>query len=244
MIFDQDESFEIQEQTSTELVHCIYSPSKLSIINMQQSCSSCLARRTWAVKGMRSYGVVPKPPPKTESTETIARRSPRARFGLSDPSASKERVDQRPHSDDRRMSGETARKEAAGQSSRVAGTRGARRSRLAGFLDEDGTSAPVKIREYPPKTSYGTTTSEASRKDESTRKHGLHASSSKPDNSVNVRRSLYPPSRSSTMEAVKTRQPTREPLYPSSQFSYSEEPSFSRRKVSSPMIYSIAILMT
>ena len=226
------EDFGNQEQTSTELVHCICTSTYFGITNMQQPCSSCLARRIWGMKGTRSYGVVPKPPPKAKSTEMTVRRSPRARFGLSNPSASNERVDQRPHSDPQ-MTGETSRAERAELSSRASGTRGARRSRLAGFLDEDGTSTPIKPREYSPKTSYGTTTSEAFRKGHPTRNDERKPLSGNYNTSGDVRRPLYPPSRNSAAEVVKTRQSTREPLDTSAQPYYSEEPSFSRRKVSS-----------
>jgi hypothetical protein len=185
------------------------------------------------MKGTRSYGVVSKPPPKAKSTETTVRRSPRARFGLSNPSAGDVRVDQRPHSDDPPMNGETSRTERVEQSSRASGTRGARRSRLAGFLDENGTSTSTKPREYSPKTSYGTTTSEAFRKGYPTRNDDRQSLSGNYNTSGYVRRPLYPPSRNSVAEVVKTRQSTREPLDTSAQPYYSEEPSFSRRKVSS-----------
>jgi hypothetical protein len=210
---------------------------------MQQPCSSCLARRIWGMKGMRSYGVLPKPPPKAKSTETTIRRSPRARFGLSNPSTNNERVDQRPHSDPRRT-GEHSRSDETEQSSRASGTRGARRSRLAGFLDEDGTSTPIIASEYPPRTSNGTTPSEASRTRHDTRTDDRRSSSGFPDTSNRSRRSLYPPRDSTSTETERTRQSTREPLYPSTQSSDSEEPSSSRRKVSSPMIYSVERLMT
>jgi hypothetical protein len=227
---DLGEDFRIQEQTSTELVHCICSSTYLSIINMQQPCSSCLARRIWGMKGTRSYGVVPKPPPKAKSTEMTVRRSPRARFGLSNPSTSKERVDQRPHSDPR-MTGETGKIEKIEQSTRTSGTRGARRSRLAGFLDEDGTSMPVKAREYSPRTPNATT-SGASRKGHPTRTDDRRPLSGSPNTSGYVRRPLYRPSRNSAAEVVKTRRSTREPLDTSTQSSHSEDPSSSRRKVS------------
>jgi hypothetical protein len=206
---------------------------------MQQPCSSCLARRIWGMKGMRSYGVVPKPPPKAKSTETTVRRSPRARFGLLNPSTSDARVDQRPHSDPR-MTGETSRAE---QSSRASGTRGARRSRLAGFLDENGTSTPIKPREYSPRTPNATTTSEASRKGHPTRNDDRKPLSGNYNTSGHVRRPLYPPSRNSAAEVVKTRQSTREPMYPSTQPSHSEEASSSRRKVSGLSVQPISRLM-
>jgi hypothetical protein len=209
---------------------------------MQQPCSSCLARRIWGMRGTRSYGVVPKPPPKAKSTETTVRRSPRARFGLSNPSASDARVDQRPHSDPR-MNGETSRTEGLEQSSRAAGTRGARRSRLAGFLDEDGISTPIKPREYSPRTPNATTTSEASRKGHPTRNDDRKPLSGNYNTSGHVRRSLYPPRDSTSMETARTRQSTREPLYPSTQPSHSEEPSSSRRKVSSLSVQPISRLM-
>ena len=228
---DAGEDFEIQEQTSTELVHCICSSTYFGITNMQQSCSSCLARRIWGTKGTRSYGVVPKPPPKAKPTEATVRRSPKARFGLSNPSTSNERVDQQAHSDPR-MTGETSRADKAEQSSRPTETRGARRSRLAGFLNEDGTSTPIKPREYSPRTPSATMTSEASRKGYPIRNDGRQSLSRNLDTSGNVRRPVYPPIRNSAAEVVKTRQSTREPLYPSTLPSHSAEPSSSRRKVS------------
>jgi hypothetical protein len=236
------EDFGNQEQTSTELVHCICSSTYLGITNMQQPCSSCLARRIWGMKGTRSYGVVPKPPPKAKSTEMTVRRSPRARFGLSNPSTSNERVDQRPHSVPR-TTGETSRTERAELSSRASGTRGARRSRLAGFLDEDGTTTIKKPREYSPRTPIATTTSEASRKGRLTRNDDRQSLSGNHNTSGHVRRPLYPPSRNSAAEVVKTRQSTREPLDTSTQSSYSEEPSSSRRKVSALSSQTISRLM-
>jgi hypothetical protein len=209
---------------------------------MQQQCSSCLARRIWGMKGTRSYGVVPKPPPKAKSTETTVRRSPRARFGLSNPSASDERVDQRSHSDPR-VNGETSSTERVEQSSRASGTRGARRSRLDGFLDEGGTSTSIKPREYSPRTPNATTTPEAYRKGQLTRNDERKSLSGNYNTSGYVRRPLYPPSRNSAAEVVKTRQSTRGPLDTSTQPSHSEEPSSSRRKVSGISAQAISRLM-
>jgi len=228
---DAGEDFGNQEQTSTELVHCICSSTYFGITNMQQSCSSCLARRIWGTKGTRSYGVVPKPPPKAKPTEATVRRSPKARFGLSNPSTSNERVDQRPHSDPR-MTEETSRADKAEQSSRPTKTRGARRSRLAGFLDADGTSTPIKSREYSPRSPNATMTSEAFWKGHPTRNDGRQSLSGNYNTSGNVRRPLYPPTRNSAAEVVKTRQSTRESLDTSTLPSHSEGPSSSRRKVS------------
>lgn len=220
------EDFGIQEQTSTELVHCIYYSSQLNIINMQQSCSSCLARRTWVMRGIRSYGAVPKPPGKPHpSGETSVRKSPRARFGLSESSAGGERVN-RPQGST--TNGETSK----------ARSGGSRRSRLAGFLDGDGTVTSNNAGEYTPRTPYGSTASEASRTKHSTRTDGSRSSLTNRETSMHGRKPLYPPPRNSTTEVSKPRQSIREPLYPSPQPSRSEEPSSSRRKVSHPMIHS------
>jgi len=243
---DAGEDFGNQEQTSTELVHCICSSTYFGITNMQQSCSSCLVRRIWGMKGTRSYGVVPKPPSKAKPTEATVRRSPRARFGLSNPSTSNERVDQRPHSDPRMTEG-TSRADKAEQSSRPTETRGARRSRLAGFLDEDGTSTPIKLREYSPRTTNATMTSEASRKGHPTRNDGRQTLSGNAHTSGYVRRPLYPSTRNSASEVAKTRQSTRESLDTSTLPSHSAEPSSSRRNVSSRSeqpIYRLMISIT
>ena len=221
---NQDEDFGIQEQTSTELVHCIYSSSESSIINMQQTCFSCLARRTLSIGAVRSYAAVPKRPhtPKARSSgETSVRRSPRARFGLSGPFASDHRVD--------RPQGSTTN----GESSK-ARSGGSRRSRLAGFLDEDGTSGRSKAVEDLSRTPNGTMTSEASRTKHFTRTDGSRPSLTNRNTSMHGREPLYPPPRNSTTEVSKPRQSFREPLYPSPQPSQSEGPSSSRRKVSHP----------
>jgi len=221
---DWDEDFGIQEQTSTELVHCIYYSSQLSIINMQQPCSSCLARRTLSIGGIRTYGAVPKPLPRAKPAETTAPRPSRGRFGLSDPSASDERVN-RPH-------GTTTN----GENSKARSS-GSRRSRLAGFLDDGGAPGPSRTMEDLSRTPKGTMTSGTFRTGRPTQTDSRRSSPSNLDTSVRGRKPLYPSHGSTPVDTGRTRQSIREPLYPSPQPSQSEEPSSSRKKVSHPMIY-------
>jgi hypothetical protein len=191
---------------------------------MQQPCSSCLARRTLGMKGMRSYGVVPKPPPKPKTNpaaEKTVRRSPKARSGL----PNNERVDQR--------YGATS----TGESSR-ARPDGARRSRSAGFLDDEGTSTPIKAREYPPRTPLGTTTFEPLRATSTTGADDRNPTLEKRTWRGVTRRPLYEPRRDSTSnEAGRTGRSTRESFPPAAQPSHDNEASSSHRKVSTPVIH-------
>lgn len=190
---------------------------------MQQSCSSCLARRTLNTKGIRSYGVVPKPPPKPKpnpAAEKTVRRSPKARFGL----PNNERVDQRHGT------------KTTGKSSNPRPD-GARRSRLAGYLDDDATSTPINVRDSP-RTPLGSMTSEPSKMKPTTRADDRYSTLEIPNWRGVSRRPLYPLPRDSTsIETGSTGRSTRESFPPAAQPSQDNETSSSRRKVSSRFIH-------
>jgi len=198
-----------------------------SIIKMQRSCSTCLARRTFdlGIGGSRSYSIVPKSPLKSNPS------------GRHDGPSKSSRVDYANQRDDVQLND---RRESGKRASSTGGSRTgsghARRARLAGFLD-DPQLTNVKRDEMQSRSSASGTTDSDSIKDS----HAIRNDRRRPDfDSEMIPRPTRQGPRSSTKSDYKplqtgyiTRKP---PPTPTSAESVLEHnvPGPSRRKVSLP----------